>query len=100
MLDANTLSQENEELKKRIVELTAEAANNETIMRRTQARELTLLRADSLSQLLHAMVDGLKESYSLDAVSVVLLDPQHEVRHLLLAGGGPARAVKHGVFFD
>ncbi len=56
-------------------------------MKRTQARELTLLRADSLAQLLRAMVDGLRESYSLDVVSVVLLDPQHEIRHLLLAGG-------------
>ena len=78
---------ENEELKKRLAELTAEAANNETIMKRTQSRELTLLRADSLAQLLRAMVDGLRESYLLDAVSVVLLDPQHEVRHLLVAGG-------------
>jgi two-component system cell cycle response regulator len=78
---------ENEELKKRVMEMTAEAANNESILKRTQARELTLLRADTLAQLLHAMVDGLRESYALDAVSVVLLDPQHEVRHLLLAGG-------------
>ena len=78
------LVQENEDLKRRLKELTAEAANNETILKRTQARELTLLRADSLAQLLRAMVDGLRESYSLDAVSVVLLDPQHEVRHLLI----------------
>ena len=81
------LIRENEDLKKRLAELTGEAAINETIMKRTQARELTLLRADSLAQLLRAMVDGLRESYTLDAVSVVLLDPQHEVRHLLLAGG-------------
>ena len=67
--------------------MTAQAANNETILKRTQARELTLLRADSLAQLLRAMVGGLRESYSLDAVSVVLLDPQHEIRHLLIAGG-------------
>jgi two-component system, cell cycle response regulator len=100
MLDANELSQENEELKKRIVELTAEAANNETIMRRTQARELTLLRADSLSQLLHAMVDGLKESYSLDAISVVLVDPQHEIRHLLIAGGERPEEFKQILFVD
>src|SRR5216684_2822920 len=74
-----------EELKRRLKEMTAEAANNETILKRTQARELSLLRADSLAQLLRAMVDGLRESYSLDAISVVLLDPQHEIRHLLLA---------------
>src|SRR6202167_1365325 len=84
--DMDDLTRENEELKARLKEMTAEAANNESILKRTQARELTLLGADSLAQLLHAMVDGLRESYSLDAVSVVLVDPQHEVRHLLWAG--------------
>ena len=92
------LTQENEELKRRLTEMTAEAANNETILKRTQARELTLLRADTLAQLLHAMVDGLRESYSLDAVSVVLLDPQHEVRHLLMAGGDRPEEFKQ-IFF-
>ena len=100
MLDANSLSRENEELKKRIVELTAEAANNETIMKRTQARELGLLRADTLPQLLHAMVDGLRESYSLDAISVVLVDPQHEIRHLLNAGGERPDEFKQIFFVD
>ncbi len=64
MLEMDEIARDNEELKKRLAEMTAEAANNETIMKRTQARELTLLRADSLAQLLHAMVGGLKESYS------------------------------------
>jgi diguanylate cyclase (GGDEF)-like protein len=92
--------QENEALKKRLQELTAEAANNETILKRTQARELTLLRADSLAQLLRAMVEGLRESYSLDAVSVVLLDPQHEIRHLLMAGGDRPDEFKQIFFVD
>ena len=65
MPEVDEVGRENDELKKRVAEMTAEAANNETIMKRTQARELTLLRADSLAQLLHAMVGGLKESYSL-----------------------------------
>src|SRR6204780_4377934 len=92
--------QENETLKKRLTELTAEAANNESILKRTQARELSLLRADGLPQLLHAMVDGLRESYSLDAVSVVLLDPQHEIRHLLVAGGDRPEEFKQIFFVD
>src|ERR1700726_4546046 len=100
MPDMDELIKENEELKKRLTELTAEAANNETILKRTQARELTLLRADSLAQLLRAMVDGLRESYSLDAVSVVLLDPQHEVRHLLVAGGDRPEEFQHIFFVD
>jgi two-component system cell cycle response regulator len=92
--------QEIEALKKRLAELTSEASNNESILKRTQARELTLLRADSLAQLLHAMVDGLRESYSLDAVSVVLLDPQHEIRHLLVAGGDRPEEFKQIFFVD
>jgi two-component system cell cycle response regulator len=100
MTDLDELVRDNEELKKRLAELTSEAAANETIMKRTQARELTLLRADSLAQLLHAMVDGLRESYSLDAVSVVLLDPQHEVRHLLVAGGDRPEEFKQIFFVD
>jgi two-component system cell cycle response regulator len=98
--DMDDLIRENEDLKKRLAELTAEAAANETILKRTQARELTLLRADSLAQLLRAMVEGLRESYSLDAVSVVLLDPQHEVRHLLLAGGDRPEEFKQIFFVD
>jgi diguanylate cyclase (GGDEF)-like protein len=92
--------QENEDLKKRLLELTAEAANNETILKRTQARELTLLRAETLAQLLNAMVEGLRESYALDAMNVVLLDPQHEVRHLLLAGGDRPEEFKQVFFVD
>src|SRR6202795_3456946 len=92
--------QENEDLKKRLKEMNAEAAANESILKRTQARELTLLRADSLAQLLRAMVDGLRESYSLDAVSVVLLDPQHEIRHLLVAGGDRPEEFKQIFFVD
>ena len=94
-------SRENERTEKAaLAEMTAEAADNETILKRTQARELTLLRADSLAQLLHAMVDGLRESYSLDAVSVVLLDPQHEIRHLLVAGGDRPEEFKQIFFVD
>jgi two-component system, cell cycle response regulator len=94
------LVSENEALRKRLAEMTAEAANNESILKRTQARELTLLRADGLAQLLHALVDGLRESYALDAVSVVLLDPQHEIRHLLVAGGDRPEEFKQIFFVD
>jgi two-component system cell cycle response regulator len=100
MTDMEDRQREIEELKRRLAEMTAEAANNESILKRTQARELTLLRADSLAQLLHAMVDGLRESYGLDAVSVVLLDPQHEIRHLLVAGGDRPEEFKQIFFVD
>src|SRR6202789_1164821 len=100
MPELTDTDREIEDLRKRLAEMTAEASNNETILKRTQARELTLLRADSLSQLLHAMVSGLRDSYALDAVSVVLLDPQHEIRHLLVAGGDRPEEFKQIFFVD
>src|ERR1700727_1807332 len=100
MPELTDTDREIEDLRKRLAEMTAEASNNETIMKRTQARELTLLRADTLPPLLPALVGGLCESYSLDAVSVVLLDPQHEVRHLLVAGGDRPEEFKHIFFVD
>lgn len=89
-----------EELKKRLAEMAAEAAQNAAILKRTQARELMLLRADSLSQLLRAIVEGLRESYGLDSVGVVLLDPQHEIRHLLVAGGDRPEEFRQVFFVD
>jgi len=88
------------ELKKRLAELTAEVAQNTAIWKRTLSRELMLLSADGLSQLLGAMVEGLRESYGLDAVNVVLLDPQHEIRHLLIAGGDRPEEFRQVYFVD
>jgi diguanylate cyclase (GGDEF)-like protein len=89
-----------EALKRRLAELTAEAMHNESIMKRAQARELSLLRADNLSQLLRVMVDGLRDSHGLDAVSVLLLDAHHEIRHMLIAGGDRLEEFRDVFFVD
>jgi diguanylate cyclase (GGDEF)-like protein len=73
---------ENRILRARLVELAAAAARNEALLAKTQERELDLLRAGSLSELLERIVVGLKEAYQLDRVTLLLDDPQHEVRHL------------------
>lgn len=78
-----TLEEENERLRARLRELTEEVSRNDSLFRKTQERELELLRAGSLAQLLERLIQGLRESYQLDAVSLVLQDPQHEIRHLL-----------------
>ena len=59
-------------------------------MRRSQQRELRLLQAEDLASLFQEMIDGLRSSYRLRTVSVVLCDPDHDVRHLMLAAGTPA----------
>lgn len=76
--------------RRRLAELTDEVARNDDKMQRTQLRELQLLQAEDLDSLLTVLVDGLRVSYGLEYVSVVLCDPDHDIRHLLLANGTPA----------
>jgi two-component system cell cycle response regulator len=59
-------------------------------MHQTHQRELRLLHAEDLESLLHELLAGLQESYGLEQVTMVLCDPDHDVRHLLLAAGTPA----------
>jgi len=75
---------------RQLEQLTAKVVHNEEKMRRTEERELRLLQAEDLETLLHELLDGLRASYELQQVSVVLCDPDHDMRHLLLAAGTPA----------
>ena len=80
-----SLESENRLLKARLSELTEQVTRNDSLLRKTQERELDLLRAASLPRLLERIGYGLKASYQLDAVYLLLQDPQHEIRHLLSA---------------
>ena len=92
------LEEENEKLRARLRELTEEVGRNESLFRKTQERELELLRAGSLAQLLQRLIQGLRQSYQLDTVTLVLHDPQHEIRHLL-SGDGLLLEELEGVHF-
>lgn len=81
------LERDNRALQKRLRDLTEEVTRNEALLRKTQERELDLLRANSLAQLLERLIHGLRVSYQLDAVALVLNDPQHEIRHLMAGDG-------------
>ena len=74
-------------LQARLTELTDEVSRNDALLRKTQERELELLRAGSLAQLLERLIHGLRTSYQLDAVGLILHDPNHEIRHLLAGDG-------------
>jgi diguanylate cyclase (GGDEF)-like protein len=73
------------ELRRRVARLTEEARKNEDAWKRAQAREMDLLEADGLAQLLERLTVGLKESYQLQVVTLVLADHDHEIRHLLMS---------------
>jgi two-component system cell cycle response regulator len=89
-----------EEAGRQLDELMAEVTRNDDKMRRLQQRELRLLQADDLESLLREMLLGLRASYELDYVSVVLCDPDHDIRHLLLAAGAPADSFDNFVMVE
>jgi diguanylate cyclase (GGDEF)-like protein len=92
------LERENGALKARLATLTEEVGRNAALLRKSQERELELLRAGSLAQLFDRLIAGLKTSYQLEAVALVLNDPQHEIRHLI-SGDDLAHEPPGGVIF-
>jgi two-component system, cell cycle response regulator len=78
---------EADELRALLKRLRDEASANEQKWQRTLERELELLRAETLPDLLAVLTRGLAASYGLDAVQLVIEDPNHEIQHLLLGMG-------------
>ena len=95
-----TVAEQLEHTRDLLAQLTDEVERNTEILRRSQERELRLLQAEDLAALFSGMLDGLAESYSLDAITVVLCDPDHDVRHLLTAGGSGAEQFPGLLFVD
>jgi uncharacterized protein YigA (DUF484 family) len=81
------LAEETEALRERLRAIHDEARRNEAAFERLKQRELELLAAPTLADLLDALARRLPQADGLDAATLVLDDPQHELRHLLLAEG-------------
>lgn len=94
MLSDEELSAQLEATKRQLDEITTEIGRNENKMRRSQSRELGLLQAEDLEALFEELTSGLRASYGLQYVSVVLCDPDHDIRHLMLAAGSPAQEIE------
>lgn len=85
MHSADELEAKLAEAESRLEALTAQVRRNDEKLRSSQQREIQLLQAPDLDSLLLEMTGGLRESFDLQTVSVVLRDPGHDIRHLLLA---------------
>ncbi|MBT8101412.1 MAG: sensor domain-containing diguanylate cyclase [Gammaproteobacteria bacterium] len=90
MSSVQQLKEELEATKRQLEEMKSAVASNDKKMRNTHRRELRLLQAGTLDSLVYALIEGLRVSYKLDYVSLVLCDPDHDIRHLLIANGTPA----------
>lgn len=90
MPSVEELAAELDATRRQLKAMTTAIASNDEKMQRTHRRELRLLQAETLDALIYALTEGLRVSYGLEFVSLVLCDPDHDVRHLLLANGTPA----------
>jgi diguanylate cyclase (GGDEF)-like protein len=61
---------------------------------------MRLLQAENLPALFRELTEGMRLSYGLQQVSLVLCDPDHDIRHLLLADGTPSDSLKDVVFVE
>jgi diguanylate cyclase (GGDEF)-like protein len=82
-----TLEEELRQARSQLQRVTREVERNTRKLLVSQERELKLLKAADIAALLRIMLVDLQASYRLDAVSVVICDPDHDLRHLLLASG-------------
>lgn len=87
-------------LRQQLRELTEEASHNESVLKRFHDRELELLAAETLQQLVDCLIDGLKNSFDLPYIKLILHDPDHELRHLLLHSGISPEHYPDACFLD
>jgi diguanylate cyclase (GGDEF)-like protein len=94
------LETENRKLRQTLTEITNDAKHNDLVLRRFHERELELLTSESLPELLHCLTEGMKSSFNVESISLILHDPDHELRHLLHNTGIPAEAFPDVQFID
>ena len=77
------LLEEREELRRKLKLFMDQARENEQKMRRFHEQELSLISARTLPDLIQSILYNYRRSFSLDAVSLVLYDPEYEIRRIL-----------------
>jgi diguanylate cyclase (GGDEF)-like protein len=77
------LQAHNRLLKQRLADFMAEARNNEHKLRRFQALELKLVSLSSLRELVETILHPDNTTVSWDEVSLLLFDPEYEVKRIL-----------------
>lgn len=94
------MSRHDRELRRRIAALTREARSNEAAWKANQRYQMQLLDAGSVVELLRRLTAGMHEHFRLDAATLLLADPDHEIRHLLIDQGGSLDALPDVRFCD
>jgi two-component system cell cycle response regulator len=78
----NSIEQENQRLRRELQTLREAAETNHEVLRNSRLREHRLLASQTLPALFDNFVSFLRTSFGVAEVTVVLQDPDHELRHL------------------
>jgi len=70
-------------LRKQLKALVTQAQTNEQKMQKLQRQELQLISAESLPQLIDVILQQYRDEYDLEHVSLLLIDPNYEIRHII-----------------
>lgn len=73
----------NFELRKKLKALVTQAQNNELKLQKLQQQELSLISSDSLPALIDIILQQYRKEYELDYVSLLLIDSDYEIRHVV-----------------
>lgn len=73
----------NYELRKQLKALMSQAQKNEAKLQKLQQQELHFISANSLPELIDLTLQQYRDAYELDYVSLLLIDQDHEIRHVI-----------------
>lgn len=73
----------NFELRKKLKALVTQAQNNELKLQKLQQQELALIGSESLPALIDIVLQQYRKDYELDYVSLLLIDSDYEIRHVV-----------------
>jgi len=74
---------QNRQLRRQLRQFMEQARENETKMRRFQSVELHLISVNTLFELIQTVLYDYRSAFGLDALTLVLLDPQYEIQRIL-----------------
>lgn len=87
-MNEDDLYSENQLLRRQLKAFVTQARTNEQKMHRFQEQELRLISLSSLAELVETIVYEYRASFELDMVTLSLVDPSYEIRHILEDDGG------------
>lgn len=79
----NALLDENRQLRRKLKAYEANASRNEQKLRRFQDHELRFISASGVHELLEAIFSEYRDEFRLDALTLLLIDPEYEIRRVM-----------------